>query len=125
MGYIVAITMQILLGMCLFKITAACMTVGFGTFLLTISMTSDIKNDLISINKKAKTKKKRASALKQLTELIQYHSHAKQLANDFSNVFQPIFMVLFTWSVLTICTSMLLIQIDIVKELNFFTRLFY
>lgn len=118
MGYTIAITLQILLGMCLCTITAVCIAVGFGTFLLTISMTKDIKDDLILINKIAKIKKNRTPALKQLTELIRYHSKAKQLAHDFSDVFQPIFMVLFTWSILTMCTSMLLIQIDIVSELK-------
>lgn len=71
--------MQTLLAMSLFTITAACMAVGIGTFLLTISMTNDIKDDLFSINKNAKSKRKRSSALKQLSKLIQFHSDAKRL----------------------------------------------
>lgn len=80
MGYVIAFTLQVLLAMCLFTITAACIAVGFGTFLLTISVTKDIKDDFILINKIAKIKKKHAPALKRLTELIQYHSDAKQLS---------------------------------------------
>lgn len=45
-----------------------------------------------------------------------------RLAHDFSDIFQPIFMCLFTWSAITISTSMLLIQIDIVKKIDYFNE---
>lgn len=79
LGYIVAFIAQNIVAFCLFTITSVCVAVGFGTFLLAISMTNDIRDDLSLINKNAKNKKKIGRALKQLGELIQYHSDAKQL----------------------------------------------
>lgn len=136
-GYIVGFTFQSLLALYLCKISAVFTAIGLGIFLLTLSVAEDINDDLISINKNAKNKKKRVLALKQLNEFVQYHSDAKQLsheflkfkllfklnfeslllrlAHDFSNLFQPIFTVVFTWSTITICISLLLIQIDLVK----------
>lgn len=86
LGYCVAFILQILSTMSLCSITAVCVAVGFGTFVLSISMTKDIKDDLILINKIAKSRKKRPQALKQFTELIQYHSNAKQLSFIIHNV---------------------------------------
>lgn len=36
---------------------------------------------------------------------------------DFSSIFQPIFILLFSWSLVTICGALLLIQMEIVKFL--------
>lgn len=80
LGYSVASILQFLFTSCIFTITAVCVAVGLGTFLLAISLTKDIQNDFILINKNAKSKRKRGHALKQLSELIQYHASAKQLS---------------------------------------------
>lgn len=80
LAYSVASILQFLFTACISTITAVCVAVGLGTFLLAISLTKDIQNDFILINKNAKSKRKRGHALKQLSELIQYHASAKQLS---------------------------------------------
>lgn len=66
--------------MCNTSISGACIAVGFGTFLLSVTVTEDVKANLILFNKNAKSRKKRSQAFKQLAEHIQYHSDAKQLS---------------------------------------------
>lgn len=47
------------------------------------------------------------------------------MATNFSRVFQPIFMVLFSWSFVAICGLMLLIQIEIVEFYGFCVLIFF
>lgn len=37
------------------------------------------------------------------------------MINDFSNLFQPFFMAVFVWSSLGICTTLLMVQLEIVE----------
>lgn len=47
-----------------------------------------------------------------------------RVTGDFSDIFQPIIMTLFTWSLFSISGVMLIIQVDIVKySLDFFVNL--
>ena len=49
------------------------------------------------------------------TQILISHIAFFRVAISFSKVFQPIFFVLFSWSIIAICGLMLLIQIQIVK----------
>lgn len=108
---------------------------GIAVFLYIATITEDVKFCLKSINKKAKRKKNQAHTFEQLKDFIQLHSVAKQLSKicltstkfvtvlfhkyrlvrDFSTIYQPIFMFTFTWSLITICSAMLMLQLELVQ----------
>lgn len=50
-------------------------------FMLGISFTKDIKNDLMLLNDCAKKKKNRLQSLKQLSDFIEFHSITKQFSS--------------------------------------------
>lgn len=124
---------------CLFLVISCILTLGIGLFIFGLAFCDDIENDLNSI----KEKENRSKTVKQLSEFIRYHSESLQLIvfcfffnlsfefylysytsfrlinSDFSTIFQPIFLVLFLWSTITICSGMLVIQSELV-EYNLF-----
>lgn len=129
----VAIITQAFVVMCII-----CFAVGIT--LLLISLAEDIKSALNALeggsNKKEKGKRKSRSKIimKQLLQLIEFHSNAKELSKffytslfsisksfssgftyrlirDFGELIQYICLILFTWALVSICMTMLLVQV--------------
>lgn len=118
-------------------------SLGIGAFLFLISGCRDVMCNLTSINKMAKSKRHHLKCLKHISAFIRLHSDMKQLCDcnlnkfyfqnsfingnrnffyccfrlvrDFSKFWQPIFLTLFAWSLISICGTMLMIQIEIVQ----------
>lgn len=119
--------------------TAACtLAVVIGSYWVAISATREIRRILHSINHKTRANKNLSNEIKVLfAEFIDAHASVKQLSEftkyrfdfahsldfifvsrlvqDFSDIFQPIIMSIFTWSLSEICGVMLIIQIEIVE----------
>lgn len=78
-GYLFACALEYLLFLNM-TITAVCsLTDGIGISLFLISVASDIEINLNYISESVKMKQNQVEILKQLSELIQFHSNAKQL----------------------------------------------
>lgn len=56
------------------------LTAGLGGFLFIYTMISDLKSDLVEINKLATMKKTHVQATKELCEFVQIHTLAKELS---------------------------------------------
>lgn len=130
--YVAMITQAFVL-MCIF-----CFAVG--TTLLLISSAEDIKCALINLERSSKAKKNRSKIImKQLLQLIELRSNAKQLnefflyfhiwhlkiflffsrftyrlIKVFADLIQYICLILFTWTLVTSCVTMLLIQVFVI-----------
>lgn len=105
-----------------------------------VALTEDIKRHLRDVNEAIKAGATLADINRQIADYIQYHADSKQLMenvacssprtslftfwNSFSFIcsimdyfvgfLQPMFIVVFLWSTITICGVMLMIQIEIV-----------
>lgn len=122
-------------------IVSIILSFGIGSFLIAITSTNEIKSVFIIVNEKLRLKSERSLALNRFTELVECHSMLKQLSKlkisrkkdatainqklpvfrlttKFSGFFQPIFMAVFLWSLVTICITMLMLQMAIVKYLT-------
>lgn len=55
-------------------------SIEIGCYLVVMAFIEDIKNDVSSVNKKAKTKKNRSSISRDLRNLIQFHTRVKELS---------------------------------------------
>lgn len=53
-----------------------------------------------------------------ISQLTCRNCRFSRLIHDFSKLYQPIYMVLFTWSLVTICSTLLLMHVQIVKQYN-------
>lgn len=106
---------------------------------LAFGMTRVIKRNLHLINRSAKSAKRQSTIPNQFSNFIQYHATLKQLSrmeihaflitnciffigianrrsvNDFSLTIKPFILLLFLWGVLTICDTLLMLQMEIVK----------
>lgn len=123
-------------------VTSCCLSVGVGAYWFTVSVIKEIRQISHSINKKAHTNKNQLNEFKILfTEHIQSHAAINKLSkelielnilqlvrieniemraffrvtNDFSDIFQPIIVSLFIWSLLAISGAMFMIQLEIVN----------
>lgn len=130
--------------MCLFQIVGCIVTMGVAIFIFALAFSDDIRNDLSSINEHGRAVTNQLKFAKQLCVFTQYHSESKQLnyflftkatstfASSFnllflhdsrvigkkiSIVFQPLFIVIFVWSIITICSGMLVVQLAFVEYL--------
>lgn len=116
-----------------------------GTCLMLITMTRIIKEDLSGVNKSVKNNGNRFELMNLLTKCIDFHSIVKQLSilkcrwesslsinpvepwfklhvfpfirfvTEFSSVYEIVILIVFFWSLLTICGGLLLIQMEIVE----------
>lgn len=81
-GYSFAVIIQYLLTARVLTFGAGAMALGYGTFLVLLSLAKDTEGDLNLINKSPKAKRDQTLILERLSEFIQNHSHAKQLSDD-------------------------------------------
>ena len=94
---------------------ALVLSIGFGAYTFIIALTEDIKISISTIQDDIKTQADRLVIFKQFSDFIEIHLNAKQLTHNLSAIYQPIFMNNFTWSIVTISGTMLMIQIIIVE----------
>lgn len=123
-GYICSVTVQFIVLRYNFILTSSLVTLGIESFLYGRSMAEDMNSDFESFNMDASLKGDRLTAYKRLTYCIQSHTTYRQLSNsaysnqfkcfkvsnlsfsfrlfdDFSSLFQPLFIVTFTWSLVS------------------------
>lgn len=78
-GYSVVVLFQLVIayfGLCF---VAGLMCLAIGTFVIALTLTKDVRNDLNLINESVKSEQPLSNVLKQLTEFVRAHSHGKQL----------------------------------------------
>lgn len=142
MGYSIAIILEYIILAYEYLLDACTLALGCGAFLFAISISKEIKRILRSISQQTQTKENQLRELKTFfAEYISTHGLVKQLSiisifkkyarmalsrikamnsffrveHDFSDIFQPIIMSLFTWSLLAISGAMLIFQMEIVE----------
>lgn len=123
----------------------ACMiSLGFGSFLLSIALIKHTKRNIHVINKDINFRMRRLHTSEKLSQFIQFHATLKQLSFvwnfcllehwqsvffyfntfrtvcEFSDIYQPIIMSLFLWCLMTICGTMLLLQYGLVEFIAVF-----
>lgn len=138
-GYLIAIVLQWISLTYVFFTIMILLSCGIAGYCFAIAVTEDIKCTLNIIEENVKTKVGRRRINRQFAEFIESHAAIKQLScvrmnengkiaklkkvlftffrtvTEFSNLYQPIFMVLFSHSLLITCCAMLLIQIELVE----------
>lgn len=134
-AYLIAVASQFKMIALIALFVASTTSLGIGSYLLIDSTIRCNKCNLNSINDRAKAEKDPSEVFNQLSEFIQLHSNSKELIflpivllchflnfgccfsrlfGDFCAIFQPMIVVLFTWSVINTCGAMLMIQIEVV-----------
>lgn len=88
-GYLLASAMQYLMVTFVFYFVACSSTIAIAVYLFSINATNDIIDNLHSINKDAKSRRKRSNITIQISEFIEYHSILKQLSqyDTYTNVY--------------------------------------
>lgn len=120
MGFLLATLLQVLTMFYVNTIISACLSAGVGVYMWAMSMATDIKNNLVSINNTAKCKRKRPTLLKLLKATVGFHSTTQKfsvealrlsfvsrsntyfsfrLVHRTSDVAYLLFMVLMIWSI--------------------------
>lgn len=141
--YLATVSYELLTLLYFFSFTSCETLFCFGFVWFHISATNDAIDDLNLVNTEAKTKGDRVQNLKSLTDFIQFHCELKKLSKwvypstlkllhywtnsnsifrlvlDFLDIYQPFIILAYTWSLVTICGSMLLIQMELVKYSQF------
>lgn len=77
-GYLIAITLQYIIGIYAITFVGCIVTLGFGTFLFAVAVNKISKQSLSTIRKKAKHKSN--ETLRRLYEFVQFDSSVKQLS---------------------------------------------
>lgn len=140
-GYCGAIALEYVMTGYIFLFVGSITSFGVGAFLFLLSGCRDVLSNLHLINKMAKSKRLRAKSMQHVFAFIRLHSKMKQLCEfliqnfrsqnlsvvienvdicfrlvkNFSNFWQPIFMTLFPWSLVNVCGTSLMIQIELVS----------
>lgn len=84
-GYIIAFAVQYT-AMWYVHCNIACMiSLAFGSFLVSMSVIKNIKNNIYSINKNVKSKENRLQTFKKISNFIDFHATLKQLSKIFGN----------------------------------------
>lgn len=78
MSYFVAVILQYITMVCHYTFLACAATFGGGLFFVVLSFSKDVQNDLETINENAKTQANRFKTLKQISDVVQYHSTFKR-----------------------------------------------
>lgn len=141
MGYLVAVSFQFIAFSYCFRIVSCGTFFGFGCSLLALSSIDKIiKDELKFIDENAKIQQNYLLALNRISDYVEDHHNIKRfvcfgsvlpnlsikyykvhaiffrIADDFAHLYEPVHLVLFLWSLTSICGIMLLIQMQIVKS---------
>lgn len=111
-GYTMAVCVEFVFTVNIELFTTCVMLVAIGPCLILMSMASDLRYSLYTLNRSARAHAKPSEVTQQFNHLIDFHSKAKQLIKDFSNTMDFVFAVLFSWSMASICSGLLILQIE-------------
>lgn len=137
-GFLVAVIIQYILDLVGFAVVLGSLSFGVSVYLFTLSVNKDIRGILKTINRKAKSTQNQQNIIHRTRVYIQLHSDLKQLSakwdriknyeelikcvlvfsrflQDFVEICQPFLVALFLWGSITICCTMLMIQIELVE----------
>lgn len=141
LGYFVAVAFQYIATSLLFAFVSCMMSFEIGAFFMELLLTNDIKSDLKLFNENAMVKDNRSLAFKRFGDFIENHWTLKQLSvsitpfyagqqnqlqnyffiqisrllYEFSDLHQLTYVLLFSWSLIAMCSALLMIQTQIVK----------
>lgn len=145
-GYVIAVILQYISSRFGLMFAATLIGFGIGTYLFTLTLVNDVKCCLKTVHKSAKTKDRRVT-LMHFSNFFQFYSDARQLNkfqvinecwiqisnnccfvfvffrlnHDFMKVFKPILLVNFTMGLISICCTMLIIEMELVQFIFLWT----
>lgn len=114
-GYLVTVFLQIYLSVSTYRFVGCLNFIAFGAFMFSITPVKILKNELHAINGMARRKKFRKNMFKKLSEFIRSNALHKQLIMTFVDLYEYTLTAIFAVSIISICATMLLVQIQIVK----------
>lgn len=143
LGYVIAFILQYILTFNLFVTVLGILIFGAAICSMLISLVEDMKRDLDTLKASARAKCARREILMKFCHLIELHSNEQQLSklaccccsrppvliniksgtsylfarfvHDFFQLVKRKILILFVWSILTICGTMLMVQMEIVE----------
>lgn len=138
-GYTIAIAIQSTVLFHNMHFTSSMANFGIGSFLSAIALTKDLKYTLCRINESAKKKRNPTLAIENFSDFIELESTAKRLSQEnhslilvlvilfkikficfrlidtFSELYEPMIVVLFLWSLISISSALFLFQMEMVE----------
>lgn len=139
-GYLMAFALTYVMLKHVYVFASAALSFEIGCYLWVMEFIKDIKNHTNSLNATAKSRRKRWQTMERLRDSIEFHSHIKQLSirffdsrlssdfnfqqfrlvRDMSNIGQPMLTALFSWSLVTNCGTLLIVQMQLVQWIEFY-----
>lgn len=142
-GYLIAVGIQCAIMLYATMLGVCIIAFPVGSYLYVMAMVKCINKMLITINQLTKDHRKKYRIFQQLVEFIQFHTYVKQLSVSceceiffftavvkliffcsnlfriiiagFWDVFKHICNLLFIWSLVTVCGTLLLVQTELVR----------
>lgn len=141
-GFSIVITVQYMIFSYIFFISACHFNTALGSHAYSMSASKCIKQNFFAIDQSVKVKAEQKQILGQFIEFIGFHSGVKQLSSilrinfrlnnfknkchfiqrfqirkihDFSGIFQQFVAIVFAWSLINICSALLMLQLEMVK----------
>lgn len=136
-GFFVATILQYFIAKYFLSCVAILVAIAINSYFIVVAVAQNLRDDLESIGENAKNISDRTKMIKHISNFTRFHSYSKQLSDfcvyslhietnpkiffmyfrlidDFVGIFQPVFMVEFTWCLATISGTMLMFQVEIV-----------
>lgn len=137
-GYTMAFILQYISLICVAKFAAAAISLEISCYLIGMTFIKDVQSDFRSMNKLAKSKKNRSQTiLSKLRDTINFHAELKgfdyncsfsrfanwmnnfpislRFVGDLSLIIRPMLSTLFSWTIVTMCSALLIGQMLIVQ----------
>lgn len=118
-GYLIVVAIEFRITIVMLRFVACLTCTTLGAYITGVSLSKDVNGDLFVIDESVKINQPSVITLKQLSEFVRAHSNGKRLLETYSAVYENILTILFTWSALTICINMLMIEMEIVELFSF------
>lgn len=139
--YLMALAIMYVVLIHVYIFASAAISFEIGSYLWVVEFIEDIKHDTESINKIAKSRRNRWQTMQRLRDSIEFHCHIKQfsicflnfrwniristvwswpdftkfrLVRNVSNIGEPMLTAVFSWSLVTICGTLLIVQMQLV-----------
>lgn len=151
-GYLVALLLQYTAVTYVFSVIVCLVSVGIGFFSVVVLLARELRHTVKAMNNNAKSKDKRNQVIKQLPDFIQTYSTSHQLSiklsaichchnifisipnslfyrviNNYLELYQPVYIVLYIFSIAAIGVAMLIVQMELVqyKMIYFFMEIYW
>ncbi|XP_031626848.1 uncharacterized protein LOC116343092 [Contarinia nasturtii] len=118
-NYLVAFTVDVMCIYCVLLATASILIYATTSCCMILAFVNDLKQEVNTLNAIGKDGRNQTELKGKLSEFVEFHVTVKEFAFKYADAYEFIFLIYFLWSSVTICSTLLIAEFELVGFITF------